>query len=266
MSLVYGLYAPNAPNLIAPEVFGGAGESTVKALRALDVPGRARPDVILVASPHWASGNGFRVHAGARPRQLYDFSGFPRSLYEVRYSPPGDPDLARAIVAEGQRRHLPVEATEEWGLDHGAWATLLHVAPEARTPVVPMSIAGLPPEEHLAWGEAISAAVSKTPKRVAFVGTGSITHRLDRLDLSSQDPWSEAARVEKEIVDLVVAGRFTDLVNFDPEKWTLVAPEGDLGPLFILAGALGPRFQARLVSTEQSFGSVSLTTLEFLPR
>ncbi|HKZ89077.1 MAG TPA: class III extradiol ring-cleavage dioxygenase [Thermoplasmata archaeon] len=265
MSLVYGLYAPNAPNLIAPEVFGGAGESTVKALRALDVPGRARPDVILVASPHWASGDGFRVHAGVRPRQIYDFSGFPRSLYEVRYVPLGDPDLARAIVAEGRLRHLPVDATEEWGLDHGAWATLLHVAPDARTPVVPMSIAGLPLEEHLAWGEAIGAAASKTPKRVAFVSTGSMTHRLDRLDLSSEEPWPEAERVEKEIIDLVLAGRFAELADFDPEKWALVAPEGDLGPLFMLAGAIGPRFQPRLVSTERSFGSVSLTVLEFLP-
>ncbi len=265
MSLVYGLYAPNAPNLINPDVFGGAGRSTVAALRGLDVVGRMRPDGILVASPHWQARDRFLVHTGERPRQIYDFSGFPRGLYEVRYGPPGDPELAHAIVAEGKRRHLPVEATEEWGLDHGAWAALLGIAPAADVPVVPLSIAGLPPREHLAWGEAIRAVAEASPKRIAFVSTGSITHRLDRMDLSSADPWPEAARVEKEIVDLILARRSKDLAAFDPEKWALVAPEGDLGPLFIMAGALGPRFQPRLVLTEQSFGAVSLTTLEFLP-
>ncbi len=265
MSLVYGLYAPNAPNLIAPEVFGGAGEPTVKALRALDVPNRVRPDVILVASPHWVSPGGFQVQASVRPRQIYDFSGFPRQMYEVRYTPPGEPDFARAIVEEGQRRHLPVEATGDWGLDHGAWATLLHVAPDARIPVVPLSIAGLPPGEHVAWGEAIGAAVAKTDQRVAFVSTGSITHRLDRFDPSSPARWPEAERVEKEITDLVLARRYQDLANFDPQKWAVVAPEGDLAPLFIMVGALGPPFQPRLVSTEQAFGAVSLTVLEFLP-
>lgn len=265
MSLIYGLYAPNSPNLIAPELFGGVGEATVRAFRALDVQGRSRPDAVLVASPHWVSPDGFRVQASARPRQIFDFSGFPRQLYEVRYSPSGDPDLARAIVDEGLRRHLPVQAVAEWGLDHGAWATLLHVFPDAMIPIVPLSIAPLPPSEHLAWGEAIRAAIATVNRRIAFVSTGSITHRLDRMDLSSGDRWPVAEAVEKEIVDLILARRYADLATFDPDKWALVAPEGDLDPLFIMAGALGSSFRPRLVSTEWAFGAVSLTTLEFLP-
>ncbi len=264
MSLVYGLFAPNAPNLIDPNVFGGAGAPTVDALRALDLVGRMRPDAILVSSPHWLTQDHFLAHAGTRPRQIFDFSGFPQQLYEMRYEPPGDPGLAREIVAEGKRRHLSVEATEEWGLDHGAWAALINVAPDANVPVVPLSISGFPASEHLVWGEAIGAVAVRSTKRIAFVGTGSITHRLDRMDLSSGDPWPEAARIEKELVDLILARRYEDLAAFDPEKWTLVAPEGDLGPLFIMAGALGPRFRPRLVHTEQAFGAVSLTTLEFL--
>lgn len=265
MSLVYGLYAPNAPNLIDPDAFGGIGKGTVESLRTLDVPGRTKPDAILIASPHWVTPTGFRVQASARPRQIYDFSGFPRRLYEVKYAPPGEPDLARVLVEEGRRRHLPVEEAAEWGLDHGAWATLLHVSPDARIPVVPLSIASLPPEKHLAWGHAIRAALAKIDRRIAFVSTGSITHRLDRLDLSSQERWPEAEAVEKEIVDLILARRYSDLANFDADEWALVAPEGDLGPLFIMAGALGPSFRPRLVMTEQVAGAVSLTTLEFVP-
>lgn len=265
MSLVYGLYAPNSPNLIDPSAFGGVGETSVKALRALDVPNRARPDAIVVASPHWVAGDGFLVQASAQPRQIFDFSGFPRTLYEVRYTPPGRPDLAQSVIEEGKRRHLPVEATSDWGLDHGAWAALLHVTPGARIPVLPLSIARLPAEEHLAWGEAIGAALAKTRERVAFVSTGSITHRLDQIDLTSNRDWPEARAIEREVVDLILARRYSDLATLDTEKWALIAPEGDLAPLFMMAGALGPAFRPRLVHTEQAFGAVSLTTLEFLP-
>jgi len=264
MTLVYGLYAPNAPNLIAPEEFGGAGKETVEALKRLDVPDRMHPDVILVATPHWMTPV-FYVQGSARPRQIYDFSGFPRRLYDVRYEPPGDAQLARAIVDEGKRRHIDVEVTSDHGLDHGAWAPLLHIAPGAKVPVVPLSVTFLPPEDHLAWGEAIGHALSRTEKRVAFVSTGSITHRLDRFGTAETEEWPEGARIEKEIVDLLLAKKYQEVSNFDPEQWQTVAPEGDLAPLFTMLGALGPSFSPRLVHTGQVFGAAGLSTLEYLP-
>lgn len=264
MPLIYGIYAPNAPNLIDPEVFGGVGTETVDALRRLDVPGRIRPDVILVATPHWMSPV-FYVQGSLRPRQIYDFSGFPRKLYDVKYAPPGDPDLARAVVEEGRRRKIDVELTSGHGLDHGAWAPLLHLAPGATIPVVPLSVTYLPPQDHMAWGEAIGHAVAASGKRVAFVSTGSITHRLDRVDMSNGEEWAEGARIEKEIVDLLLAKRYDEVVHFDPEKWQTVAPEGELAPLFIMLGALGKVFSPRLVATGQVFGAAGLSTIEFLP-
>ena len=262
---VCGLYAPNAPNLIEPEVFGGAGRETVRAMRSLDMEDKIKPDVILVSSPHWISRSGFLVQASARPRCIHDFSGLPPALYEVRYDAPGDPDLAQALVEEGRRRHLAVDATTDWGLDHGAWATLLHVAPSRKIPVVPLSIAPLPAEEHMAWGEAIAAAVAKSGKSVAFVSTGSIVHRLDRIDMSSKGSWPEGERIEKEIVDTILSRKYEALAGFDPEQWAAVAPEGDLAPLFTMVGALGPTFKPKLVSKEQVFGSVGLTVIEFEP-
>lgn len=263
MPLVYGLYAPNAPNLVDPEAFGGVGRDAVATLRGLDVPGRIRPDVILVSTPHWMSQT-FQVQASARPRQIYDFSGFPRKLYDVRYTPPGDPELARLLVEEGKRRHVPVEATSAHGLDHGAWAPLLHIAPGGTIPVVPLSITFLPPGEHLAWGEAIGAALAKTEKRVAFVGTGSITHRLDRFSMENQEEWPEGTEIEKEIVDLLLERKYSAVADFDSDKWSTVAPEGNLGPLFELVGALGPGFAPRLVHTGQAFGAAGMSTIEFV--
>ncbi|HTT25363.1 MAG TPA: class III extradiol ring-cleavage dioxygenase, partial [Thermoplasmata archaeon] len=205
MPVVYGLYVPNAPTLIAPEAFGGVTADVVQALRSLDVVGRYRPDAILVATPHWMSRSKFLVNDSPRPRQIFDFSGFPPALSDVRYAPPGDPALAHVLVAQGVGAHLPVEATAGWGLDHGAWAPLMHLAPDAKVPVVPLSISDLPAPLHLAWGRAIGDVLALSPERVVVVGTGSITHSFRRMDPTPGARWPEGERIEREIIDLILA-------------------------------------------------------------
>lgn len=262
MPIVWGAYVPNAPNLIAPEVFGGQGAATVAALRGLEVEGRHRPDAIVVASPHWSSPGPFLVQESPHPRQIFDFSGFPDAL-RVPYAPPGHPVLAARIVKEATRRGIPARATREWGLDHGSWAPLLHLLPSARVPVVPVSITARPPDDHLAFGEAIGAAAESSDLRIAVVGTGSIAHRLDRMDPSPAARWAEGERLEREVLDLVLARRYRDLARFDRRKWATLAPEGDLGPLFEAVGAVGTPFRPRLVAEGQAFGAAGLSVLEF---
>ena len=265
MPLVEALYAPNAPNLIAPEVFGGVGARTVRDLRGLDLGRRVQPDVVLVASPHWVSENRFLVQQSDRPPQVYDFSGLPTELEQVTYSPPGDPPLAARIVARGIERGVSVAGTSQWGLDHGAWAPLMHLLPEARVPIVPLSIRPGSPRDHLAWGEAIGSVLAELDQRVALLATGSITHSFTRMRTAPTAPWPEAERVEREILDLIVQRRYEEVANFDPRKWAMIEPEGGLGPFFILAGAIGKSFQPRVVSSHPMWGAFSLTILEFTP-
>jgi 4,5-DOPA dioxygenase extradiol len=265
MPLVYGVYAPNAPTLIAPEVFGGVTHDVAEKLRALDVVGRHRPDAIVVATPHWVARSSFQVQESERPRQLFDFSGFPPELSSVRYEPPGDPDLARAFVAFGRGRRVPAEGTRVWGLDHGAWAPLLHLAPGGRVPVVPLSISQRSPGDHMAWGRAVGEAIRASPKRVVVVGTGSITHSFARMNPNSGATWGDGERIEREIVDLILRRRYDDVAGFDRAKWRTIEPEGDLGPAFILFGALGSSFAPRLVSTGQVWGAFGTTILDFVP-
>jgi 4,5-DOPA dioxygenase extradiol len=265
MPLVDALYVPNAPNLISPRLFGGAGSDTVRDLENLDLTRRMRPDVIIVVSPHWVSAGRFLVHVGERPGQVFDFSGFPPEISAVKFAPKGDPALATRLVARGQEVGIPVAGTTEWGLDHGAWAPLLHLTPGARVPVIPLSITRGSPREHMAWGRAIAAALSDTSQRAVLVGTGSITHSFSKMDPSPVAHWPEGERIEREIIDLILGRRYDELAGFDPRKWALVEPEGDLNPLFVVAGATGGAFHPRLVSTSQMWGAFGLTILEFDP-
>jgi 4,5-DOPA dioxygenase extradiol len=265
LPLVEALFVPNAPNLIAPDIFGGEGASTVRDLISLDLERRTRPDVILVATPHWVSPDRFLVQGAERPRQIYDFVGLPDPLFRVKYAPPGDPDLARQLVDRGLARQLPVAWTTGWGLDHGAWSPLLHLAPEGRIPVVPLSISSGSTADHMAWGAAIGSVLRESTRRVVLVATGSITHSFARMQARPGAVWAEGARIEQEIVNLILRRQYEEVGQFDPQKWSLVEPESGLAPFFILAGAIGKTFQPRLVSMSQMWGAFGLTILDFTP-
>jgi 4,5-DOPA dioxygenase extradiol len=261
--LVYALFAPNAPNLIEPSVFGGAGAATVRELEQLDLAGRVDPDVVLVCSPHFQAGDHWAVQGSAHPPCVHDFSGFPPSLFRVRYEPPGAPELARRLVEAGRSQGLPIELTEAWGLDHGAWAPLMHLLPKADRPVVPISISHQPPAQHVRWGQVIAKVCREAGVRAALLGTGSIAHRLDQYQLRPEHPWPEGAALEAAVVKLALERDVQGLMRFNPASWAKLEPEGELSPLFVLLGALGPEVRGRLVATGQLGGAVGLSILEY---
>ncbi|WP_439098348.1 hypothetical protein, partial [Bifidobacterium breve] len=54
---------------------------------------------------------------------IYDFYGFPKSMYQLKYPAPGAPRLAKRVkelltMSPGFEK---VEEDKKRGLDHGAW-------------------------------------------------------------------------------------------------------------------------------------------------
>ncbi len=173
-------------------MFALEGGSTAPALRvfgaALQAPGANPLRGVVLMSPHWMAPKP-AVTSHPQPRTWHDFGGFPEPLYHLQYPAPGSPALAAQVVEWLHRAGLPAHADPERPFDHGAWVPLMHLLPEATTPVVQLALpeAAGPRDVY-----ALGAALAPLRKQgVLLVGSGSMTHNL-RAFFSSRPPMDAA--------------------------------------------------------------------------
>jgi 4,5-DOPA dioxygenase extradiol len=200
------------------------------------------PTAIVTFSAHYDRPT-TEVTAGPRPATIHDFGGFPEELYRLEYPAPGDPQLAREIVARLEAEGVPARLAPDRGLDHGAWIPLSLMFPQADIPVLQVSIDSTrSPQEHFALGRALR------PLRetgVLLLGSGGATHNLalyalagGRRDDSAPPDWVEA--FNEWTAKALAARRTDDLFRYAERapfaKENHPTPEHFL-PLFAALGA-----------------------------
>jgi 4,5-DOPA dioxygenase extradiol len=169
-----------------------------------------KPRAILCISAHWETRD-TKVSSVAQPRTIHDFYAFPPQLYAMQYPAPGSPQLAEQVVELlGPSR---VEPDSEWGLDHGAWAVLCHMFPQADIPVVQLSLdRGKSGAEHYALAQLLA------PLRddgVLIVGSGNLVHNLGRLRWEENvAPYPWAAAFDRKAAELIAAGDHAALIDY----------------------------------------------------
>ena len=195
-----------------------------------------RPKAILSISAHWfVSGTGVTISTA--PRTIHDFGGFPRELYQVQYPAPGDPDLAARV--QTLLSPIPVRLDTHWGLDHGTWAVLCHVYPQADIPVVQLSIDETQPALfHYEIGRRIAPL---REEGILIVGSGNIVHNLHAYAWGQHmpEPYDWAIRFERTARELIAAGDYKPLVNYEtlgPEAiLSIPTPDHYLPLLYVIA-------------------------------
>lgn len=181
----------------------------------------------------------------------------------VRVQAAGDQELAGAIIESAAKHQVPVAPNALDGdvtdLDHGAMVPLVYVLGGLhRTPrLVLLAFSQLNLQQHLRFGEAIGRALLDTPRRVLYVASADLSHRLLPQAPNGFDP--RGIQFDRAVADAFAAGDWKGLTSIPGE---IVAAAGECGyrSLMVLAGIVrmahveGLLTENHLFSYEGPFG------------
>lgn len=220
-----------------------------------------RPEAILCVSAHWQASRP-SLGLAAAPETIHDFFGFPEALYRLSYPAPGARALAQRAAALLEAAGLPAVLDPERGLDHGAWAPLRLIYPEAGLPVTQLSLlADGGPAAHLALGRALAPLRAEG---VLVLASGGATHNLMEWRAAGAQAPAWAVAFDDWLAERIEAGAIDDLVAYrerGPEARRAHPSEEHLLPLYVALGAAeGPgrvlhrSFQSSLSMATYAFG------------
>ena len=224
-----------------------------------------RPSAILAVSAHWYV-NGTYLTSDVNPRTIHDFGGFPPALYEIQYPAPGKPELvSRVRQLLGEQR---AAGSGEWGLDHGTWCVLGFMYPDAKVPVVQLSI-----DRRRSVPQHLELARSLDELRddgVLILASGNLVHNLrdafGRMQTGRTDTPDWAERFDTTLAQMLTQHDTEKLVSLYPDSndGQLAHPTPDhYLPLPFAAGAAGPGARATVLDGGVAYGVLSMDAFVF---
>lgn len=209
-----------------------------------------KPKAIVIVSAHWEDAPLMLSAPAAGTPLVYDFGGFHRRYYEMRYATP-DATALSARVAAMMPATEPLHQHPTRGLDHGAWIPLLAMYPLADIPVVQMSMPTHDPERLLALGRRLAPL---RDEGILVIGSGFMVHGLpyvtrDMLFHGAVPDWSSS--FDAWAADALARGDVDELASYATRApgmpYAHPTPEHYL-PVFITLGtADNPEQPARTV-------------------
>lgn len=232
---------------------------SLKSMRGL----YPNPKAILCISAHWMTEGSWVTHM-KEPKTIHDFHGFPQALLDIQYPAPGSPEIADLIC--DKIAHPKVHADNEmWGLDHGTWSVLRHIFPEAKTPVLQLSLyMSQPPEYHYKLGIQLRQL---RDLGILIVGSGNIVHNLRKIRWEHDaKPYDWAIEFDEWIKSKLLIRddqAIVEKIN-STEAGKLSVPTLDhYYPLLYILGTVDEDEKPNFVFEEIQNGSISMRTMYF---
>lgn len=229
------------------------------------------PHSVLVVSAHWEQNIPLQITSGFQPPIIYDYYGFPKEMYQLKYPSPGNPSLAKLIAEKLSSSGLKTRLNESQGLDHGAWIPMKIMFPEANIPLIQLSIP-IPrkPETLFKIGQLLAEF---RKEGVMLLGSGNLVHNLPyvfqqvRLGKFGFTNWVDtpeekwAIETDKWIKEKLDDYNLEDLLNstYKAPHFNRAAPTTEhFDPLYFVIGTLDP--QEEIIHIHEGFeaGSISM--------
>jgi aromatic ring-opening dioxygenase catalytic subunit (LigB family) len=221
------------------------------------------PRAVLVISGHWEAPVA-TIQTSPHPPMYYDYGGFPEFTYRIQYPSPGAPDVAARVGELLTSAGIPHATDARRGYDHGTFAPLYVMYPDASVPVLQLSIRhDYDPGQHLAIGRALAPL---RDEGVLILGSGFSFHNLAYfMRPGGAHPSHE---FDRWLIDAVTATtpaeRVERLLAWEraPSARICHPAEDHLVPLFVAVGA-AEQDSARVVYHEDNFAGAGIASTSF---
>lgn len=222
------------------------------------IKNHGEPKAILCISDHWYTKDTF-IQSAEVPIQIYDMFGFPKKLYEVKYPVKGSKDLTTEVE---KILGNEVKINDDWGIDHGTWTVFFHMFPEARIPVVQLSVnAYLNTEKAYKLGEKLAKL---REKGYLIVGSGNIVHNLRKIEWDNPKGSQEADLFDSYILNSIIKREDEKVIKYEKHEYSNYAvptPDHFMPLLYILGASQGEK--PYVFNEMRELGSLSMTSYIF---
>lgn len=222
------------------------------------------PSAVLVVSAHWFT-QGTKITAMDFPETIHDFGGFPPALFAVQYPAPGNPVLARETAT--LIHSAKVELDHDWGLDHGTWTVVRHMYPDAKIPVLQLSIDYTKgPQYHYDLSKELLAL---RRKGVLIIGSGNMVHNLrmvawDKINQSGYG-YDWTLSINEKFKSLITENDHRPLINYSQmgreAMLAIPTPEHYL-PLMYTLGLKSGQEKVSFFNDQAVGGSLTMTSVK----
>lgn len=238
MPIIAAYMVPHPP-MIVPEVGRGSEAQVAATTRAYEKVAREiaalRPETIVISSPHATMyADYFHISPGRGAQGSFSQFRAPQVRFDVAY----DHELAKTIERKAIASGLPAgtRGQRDPGLDHGTMVPLYFIRQHYEDfRLVRVGLSGLPLEDHYRLGQLIREATEETGRRVVFVASGDLSHKLQSYGPYGYAP--EGPEYDARVMDVCSRAAFGELFDFD-EAFCERAAECGHRSFVIMAGAL----------------------------
>ncbi len=238
MSVIAAYMVPHPP-MIVPEVGQGDEERVRTTTESYDRVAREiaelRPDTIVISSPHSVMYSDY-FHISPGRNAVGSFSRFhaPEVAFRVEY----DTELVSRLeyIADSEDISAGTLGEKDPLLDHGVMVPLYFINKYYTDyKCVRIGLSGLPLSEHYRLGMAIQKAAEELDRRVVYVASGDLSHKLQTYGPYGFAP--EGPQYDERIMDVCGRAAFMELFDFD-ESFCDKAAECGHRSFVMMAGAL----------------------------
>lgn len=238
MSVEYACIMPHPP-LIVPAVGRGEERGIEATIEAMGYVSRkiaaVKPDTIVLASPHSVMyADYIHISPGTSARGDFSRFGAPRVSVEKEY----DTELVEVLADMAFEADLRAGTLGEKdaSLDHGTLVPLYFIEQQWQDyKLVRVSLSGQPLIVHYRFGQLIARAAKRLGRRIVFVASGDLSHKL-----KADGPYGfapEGLEFDRQVTDAMKTGDFIAFLRMG-ESFCEAAGECGLRAFIEMAGAL----------------------------